>query len=965
MKTRFFGFLILMLFLCLGMYQAQERIIEANEGFVNAVILADTLADGSQAHNSYVFRRGETYFVNGQISNVGYAITLKAEEGSGTIPKIRNWPDANANLGRILDAQNDAYIYNLYLDGMGPDLTTLEPDPLYLMNGQLLRAAASGKVLVVDGCVLNNIGQTIIRSNSGARKVELTNTVIANSGQLSRDNIGNGRVIDFRNGITDTVIIRNCTIVNTLDRIIRHYGAAANSTTAYINYFEFDHNTIVHNTGAYGFIFLGDISGSAKITNNLFYNPMTLGVDLADQQRFVEVAAISEVDANGVPYYPLIIEQPNTSYAPTYTMSNNVIVYDQTVKDYMTTNSIQPAIALAPRLAAQVGSDPFVDAEVTLTNIPNVMIEIMNWYHPLAVDTLGGGMITTSDVDMDRKNIDYWLNEFNCSYTTDNSAFMGSDGEPVGADWNSTVTQNVTWNEKIIEANEGFVNAVILADTLADGSQAHNSYVFRRGETYFVNGQISNVGYAITLKAEEGSGTIPKIRNWPDANANLGRILDAQNDAYIYNLYLDGMGPDLTTLEPDPLYLMNGQLLRAAASGKVLVVDGCVLNNIGQTIIRSNSGARKVELTNTVIANSGQLSRDNIGNGRVIDFRNGITDTVIIRNCTIVNTLDRIIRHYGAAANSTTAYINYFEFDHNTIVHNTGAYGFIFLGDISGSAKITNNLFYNPMTLGVDLADQQRFVEVAAISEVDANGVPYYPLIIEQPNTSYAPTYTMSNNVIVYDQTVKDYMTTNSIQPAIALAPRLAAQVGSDPFVDAEVTLTNIPNVMIEIMNWYHPLAVDTLGGGMITTSDVDMDRKNADYWLNEFNCSYTTDNSAFMGSDGEPVGADWNSVITDIENEGTAMPTEYSLSSNYPNPFNPSTKIQFMIPEKSNVSLIVYNLLGQEVSRVVDGEIFAGSYSINFDASGLSSGVYIYSLRAVGQSGSSFMSSHKMTLLK
>ncbi|MBK7978724.1 MAG: T9SS type A sorting domain-containing protein [Ignavibacteriae bacterium] len=967
-RLRFYSIIIFLSLIVISTTWGQERIIEENEGFVNQIILGDTLADGSQAHNVYIFKRGAKYFVNGQISNVGFIITLKAESGTGTLPIIRNWPDANGELGRILDANDDAYVYNLYLDGMGPDLTTTEPDPLYTMNGQLLRAGAAGKVLVVDGCVLNNVGQTIIRSNSGARKVQVTNSIIANAGQLSRDNLGNGRIIDFRNGITDTVIFRNCTMVNSYDRLIRHYGAAANSNTAYVNYLELDHNTIVHNTGAYGFIYLGDISGSVKITNNLFYNPMTLGVDPADQQRFAEISSISEVGPDGNPVNPLIIEQPNDLYNPTYLMSNNIIAYDQTVKEYMTANNVTPAPALAPRLASKVtGSTPFTDAEVTLTNIPNVMIEVMNWYRPLAVAQLAGGMITTTEVDMDRRNAEYWLNELDASYTTSNPAFIGTDGKPIGADWGSKVNQEqVVWNEKVIEENEGFVNQIILGDTLSDGSQAHNAYIFKRGATYFVNGQISNIGFEIKLAAESGTGTLPIIRNWPDANGELGRILDANDDAYVYNLYLDGMGPDLTTTEPDPLYTMNGQLLRAGAAGKVLVVDGCVLNNVGQTIIRSNSGARKVQVTNSIIANAGQLSRDNLGNGRIIDFRNGITDTVIFRNCTMVNSYDRLIRHYGAAANSNTAYVNYLELDHNTIVHNTGAYGFIYLGDISGSVKITNNLFYNPMTLGVDPADQQRFAEISSISEVGPDGNPVNPLIIEQPNDLYNPTYLMSNNIIAYDQTVKEYMTANNVTPAPALAPRLASKVtGSTPFTDAEVTLTNIPNVMIEVMNWYRPLAVAQLAGGMITTTEVDMDRRNAEYWLNELDASYTTSNPAFIGTDSKPIGAEWGSVITSIESNINEIPVSYMLNNNYPNPFNPTTTISFGLPEKSIVSLSVFNILGQKVFELKEQNLSSGIHSYNFDASQLTSGIYIYTINATGIDGQNFVSSKKMTLLK
>jgi len=524
---------------------------------------------------------------------------------------------------------------------------------------------------------------------------------------------------------------------------------------------------------------------------------------------------------------------------------------------------------------------------------------------------------------------------------------------------------NLRAQERILEPTEGFVNEIIKADTASDGSQAHTTYIFRRGGTYYFNGQINNLSYAITLKAEDGTGTVPMMLNYPDGTATLNRFILAGNDAYIYNLYIDGMGLNTTTFEPDPTFAMNGQLVNAGASAKEFVVDGCVLNNAGQVIIRSNSGARKVVVTNTTFANSGQMSRDNIGNGRIIDFRNGATDTVIFRNCTMVNTLDRIVRHYGAAANATTALIQYMDIDHNTIVHNAGAFGYFMIGDIAQTCKITNNLFYNPITLGSASADTARLAEVSVLGQAGADGKMVIPLIIDQPNTNTNPTFTISNNVVTYDAAVKQFFSSNGLSASPVLTPRLAGMISGAGYTEADVTLSNIPATMTNIMNWYQALAVQTNGGGMITTSDVDMDRHTRTYWIDSLNCSYTTDNSAFVGSDGQPIGSGkWNSKITGVE-DVTVVPAAFALSANYPNPFNPSTKINFSLPVKANVSIVVFNILGQAVSKLVDQEYEAGSHSVTFNAENLGSGVYIYKLNAVGANGKNFTSSHKMTLLK
>jgi len=98
---------------------------------------------------------------------------------------------------------------------------------------------------------------------------------------------------------------------------------------------------------------------------------------------------------------------------------------------------------------------------------------------------------------------------------------------------------------------------------------------------------------------------------------------------------------------------------------------------------------------------------------------------------------------------------------------------------------------------------------------------------------------------------------------------------------------------------------------------------------------------------------------ITDVENID-GVPSEFSLSQNYPNPFNPSTAINFSIAEKGFVTLKVFNLLGQEVALLVNEEKAAGHYNVNFNASQLASGMYVYRLQT-----ENFTSTKKMILMK
>ena len=98
---------------------------------------------------------------------------------------------------------------------------------------------------------------------------------------------------------------------------------------------------------------------------------------------------------------------------------------------------------------------------------------------------------------------------------------------------------------------------------------------------------------------------------------------------------------------------------------------------------------------------------------------------------------------------------------------------------------------------------------------------------------------------------------------------------------------------------------------------------------------------------------------MTDAENSET-LPTTFELSQNYPNPFNPTTQIRYSVKENSVVTIKVYNTLGQQVAELVNESKNPGVYTVNFDASKLASGVYIYQMNA-----GSFSAAKKLMLLK
>jgi len=140
-------------------------------------------------------------------------------------------------------------------------------------------------------------------------------------------------------------------------------------------------------------------------------------------------------------------------------------------------------------------------------------------------------------------------------------------------------------------------------------------------------------------------------------------------------------------------------------------------------------------------------------------------------------------------------------------------------------------------------------------------------------------------------------------------------------------------------------------------------------YWINYFLRTYNYD--SFLNHN-ETIGQLWNGsgwsngerevydYVVSVEDQVTSSLSDFKLIGNYPNPFNPITTIQFQIPELSNVTLKIYNSIGEEVTTLINTELAQGTYEIIWDAKGFTSGVYYCQMLTDG-----FVETKKMTLLK
>jgi len=112
-------------------------------------------------------------------------------------------------------------------------------------------------------------------------------------------------------------------------------------------------------------------------------------------------------------------------------------------------------------------------------------------------------------------------------------------------------------------------------------------------------------------------------------------------------------------------------------------------------------------------------------------------------------------------------------------------------------------------------------------------------------------------------------------------------------------------------------------------------------------------------------IDFDGSFEYSDVVEVDVPAPATFALDQNYPNPFNPSTKIAFRLAVDSKVSLKIFDILGQEVATLVNSNLEVGGHSVDFDASSINSGVYLYRIEATGIDGTNFVDVKKMILTK
>lgn len=435
----------------------------------------------------------------------------------------------------------------------------------------------------------------------------------------------------------------------------------------------------------------------------------------------------------------------------------------------------------------------------------------------------------------------------------------------------------------------------------------------------------------------------------------------------------------------------------SGAANKKIVFDNNMMETNWWVFIQSNAheGNSLYFKNNYFVNMSGRACRRN---GGVYDNVDNNTDTMYVENNTHVMAQGYIykFRNYP---------VNFIYVNHNTFINCANVV--LETQGLQSNDIITNNIFINSNVMPFRPKSVEDMPE-QAIDNV-AQGiidVAVLPDTLEQVSRKWL----VQGNLAYWDSRVSNLATEANAIPingyttwqnqAMIMNDRTKALFDDDanyPYMSVDTWYDVLPTfadpkdlltTQVDVLKTFSLATSDTTSTATmpwwrVTSTPVTEYFVYSD-WPIPVDLSYSETN--LVGTDGLPIGdlnwfpaskatfmanhAKFYGELVDAWNTGTLVvgisesrsgqPTGFQLDQNYPNPFNPTTIISFTLPKAGNVSLKIYNALGQEVATLIDGYKVAQKYDVKFDASHLAGGVYIYRLMS-----DNYTQSKKMILMK
>jgi hypothetical protein len=531
-------------------------------------------------------------------------------------------------------------------------------------------------------------------------------------------------------------------------------------------------------------------------------------------------------------------------------------------------------------------------------------------------------------------------------------------------------SKTIAQNQDTLVVTPGFntLNEAISSDTLVDGTRKNLNRVYKltRGQRYILNGRITSGDWHLRIVGEQDdpSNTQPPATIWPSLRTDGSydnRMIDVNGDLTLKNVYMLGILQNEARI---------ADAIQSIKDSSRVMIDNCIFEGVGTHCVRIMSPGQKVYLYNNIFRNiTDQLG--GIFRGRVLNCNHNWQDSVVVINNTFLN-------QQAMSFQGRKNPVDHLIWNHNTHINMMKN---VFHFENWLEAYIKNNLFINTHVSGEAMSerkgqdpDGQLMGTIFWIDTLDvAYGINENDRIIH-----------FKNNNWFRDPQFDDYINSiDSVEIEPFLNERTVAMFGAfDNMIEMNNTnvnpqFTNPPDskdMMIQFLEEYRSGVAPA--ERTVWDYQPDGDPLTLEWPLPE-DLSYPNNSALYTaGDDGFPLGdlnwfpdkkADWEVWITDVpkSKSETNMATVFELAQNYPNPFNPATKISFSLKKSSHIKLTVYNIIGQKVKKLVDQEMPAGLYNVQWNGlddngSYMVSGIYYYRLET-----DSFKATRKMLLMK
>lgn len=544
---------------------------------------------------------------------------------------------------------------------------------------------------------------------------------------------------------------------------------------------------------------------------------------------------------------------------------------------------------------------------------------------------------------------------------------------------------------------------VLNAQTALDPNQFVNAqitapgvYTVEAGQSYAFDGRI-DLTFDITIQGPDNgwvmnATSLPVLANTPAADGAARDFFEIKEGGSLTlkNVLFTGMNSNNE---------VAGTIV-ANTGGSKMIIDNCVFTDFQNFAIRNQNKGDSISITNTVFINGARLRNSPWGG---FPLRMDVAcANVLLENNSVVNS-GRLTANSGPFNNASIHEL------HNTYLNQTVAGH----EQRANEMIIANNIYYNYHFIGYKTENHSN-----PNNTYDSYFTTWNYFADSKDNLDSVSLY-LGKNLFYREQAILDWFETVG---GDSLAPSLLWEHSDvDSFIVEDDNYTIGANYAeLDPGFTMHPGNTDSIvnyiNGSWIATGDDWTDWRIASpvtygadglpilAWPPAFDLSYTNNALQTAGTDSLPLGdlnwfpekkaeyvagrngfiaslrdsinnatfvydpltMDQTPMITSIvSSTETFDPSKLYLAGNYPNPFRQNTAIKFGLDQRSTVTLTVFNLSGQQVFEANRQEFTEGNHEINFNASNLSSGTYLYKISAVGRNGKVYVGTNKMVIVK